>query len=399
MGILSFPTPSPPSNIRTRLKQGHWTFVAESMEQGLNPLVRVDDIPLYSFVLQSWAQQYAQDNAAVLPLQGKIKDVWVEVAPPNFEEKTAICWASYYGQWGLASELLNKGFPVDTPHWSLWDAILFGFMERLPLQQKTITQLSGNELSLKVTEPLSSFYIAQHDTLALLMHQAKTKTSSWPDIMHSSSSPLLLSIILHQFRMVENFLDLGVSPNIVVHPNHNIEGSPKRFMEHLFPIQVAIESGNHLALELLIQRGADTSLPLQDNYSVLDCAVLTKQMTCLDVLLKMCPQPDVKRMLPFAMIYAVAENNMEAIEKLLNAGGSLFVKTASGYNLLHQAAMSGDKGMVDFLIAHGLKMTSPADNGVTPLDLMKEQNPSLYEHFSDNNTSNIVPFSFHKIRK
>ena len=397
MSVLDFPTLNPPPLLRESLAKGHWKKIVSGLENGLNPLMPIDNIPLYASILKHWAQQNIETDFNIKPLTPELKKSWKAVSPDTHQEKTALCWAVYFGQWGLALELLKEGCSVDTTSWSLWEALLFGGMERFPLHEMCITQLSGNEIQLKVVS--SEAQLNHPHGVFKIMQLAKEKTTSWPQTMHSSSSPFLLSIVMHQHQALEGFLNIGISPNIVIHPRSDPTDKQGFFFDHLFPIQVAIETGNHVALNMLLQAGADPSVPLQNNFSALDCAIITKQKLCLEVLLSKVPQSTLQKMLPFAIIYAVAENDFDAVVCLLDAGASVHTKTASGYNLLHQAAMTADKLMVDFLMQNGLELSAPAENGVRPFDLMKIHNPELAKRFPLGESSNVISLSFHKAQK
>lgn len=69
---------------------------------------------------------------------------------------------------------------------------------------------------------------------------------------------------------------------------------------------------------------------------------------------------------------AVAIQNLEIVQFLLDNGAEINAAQESGVTALHSAAHHGNKAMVKLLLKHGADKNTSMKNGKTPLDFAKE---------------------------
>jgi len=81
------------------------------------------------------------------------------------------------------------------------------------------------------------------------------------------------------------------------------------------------------------------------------------------------PEPTTAKVTDVSIHEAVAEGNIEAVKRHLNAGTDLDAKNMVGLTPLHYAAANGHKEIAELLIEKGADLNAKDEDGGTPLDV------------------------------
>lgn len=65
------------------------------------------------------------------------------------------------------------------------------------------------------------------------------------------------------------------------------------------------------------------------------------------------------------------------MEKMRQYGAMVDMVSTNGYTLLHQAALSGNWDSIEWLLENGLRWDQQANNGIRPLDVLRQHHPQL----------------------
>lgn len=125
--ILPFRTRTTPGSLQRFLVEENWIELANALQH--NPQLMVQGFPLWAAVMKAYTATGAdQGSARVVP-----PHLLVETLPPltTLEDEmgrsvTVLAWAALCGQWDWVRHLLETGFLVDTPSYSVWNAIWKG---------------------------------------------------------------------------------------------------------------------------------------------------------------------------------------------------------------------------------------------------------------------------------
>jgi len=127
------------------------------------------------------------------------------------------------------------------------------------------------------------------------------------------------------------------------------------------PLHHAVEKGHKEIVELLIAHGADVN------------AKDAQGRTPLDLAMKRSHQEIVKLLLPkggdVSMHMAAYAGDLQRVEKFIDDGTYVDAKDQEGQTALHYAAKGGERGMAEFLIAHGADVNTgnASESHWTPL--------------------------------
>lgn len=372
--ILSFHTSSHPHHLEKLLVEENWQALSLALRNGGAHAV-VHNTPLWASVMYSYSLSGLNGtHARVLPMDLTVLDVSTDVCftLPQGPKVTAVAWSAFCGQWQLCRQLIEQGFAIDTPSFSFWTAVMDGIGKRCagqhnifhlpgqdPLKIRTLTQRLDAVDRQGVTQAIDAVWNHQPLRTQEALH--------W----------LSLAVLFRQTDVLELLLNKGI----------NLKAEQTNGAAH--PAVLAVETQNFDALAVLLEHGASW-ISSDHTHSLLECAVVVKSRTSVEWILTHAPATTTARMLPNAMVYATAMGWVEGMECLHQAGAALHQTGANGYNLLHQASISGQLRSVEWLLERGLSLNDPAHNGVRPLDLLWQHHPQLAHKFSDT-PSNVRP--------
>lgn len=372
--ILSFQTASHPRHLEKLLVEENWIELAAALRNG-GAHVMVHHTPLWAAVMYSYSIAQAKGSrAGVLPLDLTVLDLSSDVCfeLPQGPKVTAVAWAAFCGQWHMCEQLIEQGFAIDTPSFSIWTAVMDGIGKRCagtlqtfylpgqdPLKIRTLTQRLDDRDRKELTQLVDCVWQKQPLRTQEALH--------W----------LSLAVLFRQTDVLEIFL------------RHNLNLSVEQTTGATHPAVLAVETENLEALELLINHGARW-ISLDQRHSLLECAAVVQSKMSLQWVIDHAPSQILVRMLPNAMLYATALGWVEGMEGLYQAGTAVHQTALNGYNLMHQAAMSGQVQSIEWLLEKGLSLDQPGDNGVKPIDLLWQHHAHLAQRFSDT-PSNVRP--------
>ena len=399
--IVSFPNRPTPHHLEQLLRRGQWEELAQALRSGPSPTLPIRGYPLFAAVLQSLQHHRVGSGYQAPDVPLNLKKALLEMPTPTGaisedqqgRQQTAVWWACWYGQLDVALDLVNKGYQVDTPDRTIWDAFLEGLFSRGPMVERTIHTRYGDALHIVSLDPME-LERCRFWMLSPLVAAVKNKCSKWPGINTSPHDNHCLSslIVAGHGPLLHAFLNQGVHPDCDLYfqdDDGNIQPSPSRASE------VAIEMQQEDILRLLMDYGAQWERSVE-RQSLLDIAAMSGGLPCLDYLIRHAPIKQLAQELPGAMMHAVAAGRIPVAEHLINTGAPLFIQTTSGYTLLHQAAASGQLEMLEWLQDKGMDVHVEAVDGTTPMSLLKQIHPHLYAQWSQQqgcrDDSNIIEF-------
>lgn len=394
MTVVSFPARRTPLHLHELLKDGRWEDLFLAVENGANMDSVVHGFPLGAALLKAWLHHHPAHLGRVHPLPPEYARTWLEKVPHELGGRASVAWAACFGQWQLAMDLLKRDYPIDTPDWGIWEAVMAGYIERCGTKDQTVVRPNGSEMTIPV------LYQDKMDAnevwlMRQFMSLVKRKNKLDDPKKWGAESSLVSSVMFHQNQVFQAFLDQGANPQHVVFMTPNEEDEDPSSVAISLG-HVAIEADNAKALRLLLERGLRDSPIVSSDYTLVDTAVLCDRPVCLELLADLLPSQDFASSLPNAMIHAVSVNNIPMVELLLNLGASLNTITPSGYTLMHQVALTGTSDMAHWLLSKGLSWEHEANNGVRPLELMKEHNPALFKQFQAPISAKITDLRFRK---
>ncbi len=162
--------------------------------------------------------------------------------------------------------------------------------------------------------------------------------------------------------------------------NHLYDNIDDYIFKGIFtPLQYNTWTGGSIEIiDLLIKSGANISLKTNKGWSLLTCAVLNeKHPEILEYILKITNHNDINKIDDAgktALHYACGKDHTsKQMDLLINYGADSRICTKKGENILHIAASSDNKTLVEYILEH-LPMVSRTQKniyGKTPADLAK----------------------------
>ena len=384
--VHQFISKSTPDNIDIMLEKGNWNGLVGALEGGVSPVLDIRGYPLFAAIMQSHHYHNPSTDGSSVPLthtlakfisQSNIPFDVVSGSKDSERQYTAITWAAYYGQWEIVHDFLKRNFQVDTKSYSIWLAIMEGYFERCSIRENEFEHINGKQVAmLALNQDISN---NEQCALFKIVGALKSKVFLWPGEKLKTEENAIFSsaIMFHQNALVKAFLINGVSPDV---PSTDLLENGVLENISISPAEIAIDVGNIKALELLIEYncswGSDYNTKDTAN-SLLDIAIMNGDIECLNLILNKCPTHRLQYDMPNAMMNAVAQGNVDFVKLLKKFGGSFDGRTPSGYTLLHQAALMGNIEMIKFLVEEKLSWNDMSDSGVTPSDLLRQNNPNL----------------------
>lgn len=372
--ILSFQTSSHPRHLEKLLVEENWTDLAHALRNG-GAHIFIHHTPLWAAVMYSYSISQAKGSqAGRLPLDLTVLDLSTDVCfeLPQGPKVTAVAWAAFCGQWQLCEQLIAQGFAIDTPPFSFWTAVMDGIGKRC----------SGQ---------LQTFYLPGQDPLKIRTLNQRLDEKDRNELHNLVGSvwehqPLSTQESLHWLSLAVLFRQTDVLELLL---RHNINLSVEQTTGAAHPAVLAVETENFDALEVLIHHGARW-ISLDHKHSLLECATVVQSKASLQWIIEHAPSQILARMLPNAMVYATAVGWTQGLDCLYEAGAAIFQTATNGYNLMHQASLSGQVHSIEWLLDKGMSLDEPAANGVRPVDLLWQHHPQLAQRFSDT-PSNVRP--------
>jgi hypothetical protein len=211
-------------------------------------------------------------------------------------------------------------------------------------------QLNTSELVYqeKVKQEFSQFCIPQADEKWEGLYQRLTKT-----IFEDKYS-------LHQAA------ELGCEKAVEKILLTDIEVNAKNSYGYT-PLHCAVLGANQKAIEILLKKGADSTLFVHGMTS-LDLAISTKALALIPFFPKETLSPNT-----FLRYISKDLNDLKILSDLLASGFDINIKDTHQSGCLHKALMlSNDKSalsVIKWLVEHGADIHSSDDKGVTPLHL------------------------------
>lgn len=372
--IISFHTVSHPRRLEKLLLEERWTELAEALRNG-GAHVLVHETPLWAAIMQGYSLANLRGTlAAPLPMDLSVLDVNTQTcfSLPQGPAVTAVAWGAFCGQWQWTEQLIAQGFTVDTSSFPIWTALMDGASRRAPAQRRTVQLVEQDPITVRaLTQRLSPL---DREGLARVVDAVWAQQ---PLRTQEALYWLALTVLFQQRDMME--LILAKQPNL------NVEQTTGA----THPAVLAAETNDVEALEVLVAHGAPWILPSR-THSLLDFSVMADALESVDWIVRNAPPQTLVRMLPNAMVYASAFGRVDVLSALHQVGAAVGQTASNGYNLLHQAAVSGQMESIEWLMEQGLSLNTPAHNGIRPLDLLWQHHPKLAQRFSDN-PSNVRP--------
>lgn len=133
---------------------------------------------------------------------------------------------------------------------------------------------------------------------------------------------------------------------------------------NLTPIYLAIQGGHVEAVGLLLKRGADPNQAAGFGYP-LKAAITANRPDIVEVLLKGGANPNIERQSVTALHTAAETGCFDCVVLLVSAGADANARTSQNAPVIHYAKRGGYQKIVDYLMAHGVKLTSLAS--ISPL--------------------------------
>lgn len=372
--ILSFHTSTHPHQLETLLLEENWGALSQALRNG-GAHALVHHTPLWASVMYSYSLSGLNGTPArVLPADLTVLDVSTDVCftLPQGPQVTAVAWSAFCGQWQLCCQLIDQGFMIDTQSFSLWTAVMDGIGKRCTGQQ-SIFHLPGQD-PLKIRTLTQRLNAVDRQGLEQVIDAVWSRQ---PLRTQEALHWLALAVLFRQTDMLELLLDKQI----------NLQTQLTNGATH--PAVLAVETENFDALGVLIDHGASW-ISVDHTQSLLECAVMVASQASVEWILNHAPANVLARMLPNAMVYATAMGWVEGMECLHQAGVAVHLTAPNGYNLLHQASISGQLHSMEWLLERGLSLNEQAHNGVSPLDLLWQHHPQLAHKFSDA-PSNVRP--------
>lgn len=364
--ILSFQTSSHPRHLEKLLVDENWMDLAAALRNG-GAHISIHHTPLWAAVMYSYAISQAKGSqAGVLPLDLMVLDMSTDVCfeLPQGPKVTAVAWAAFCGQWQLCEQLIAQGFEIDTPSFSFWTAVMDGIAKRCVGNLQTF-YLPGQD-PLKIRTVAQRLDEKDRNELQLLVDSVWERQP-----LHTQEALhwLALAVLFHQTDVLEILL------------SRNINLSMEQTTGAAHPAVLAVETENFEALQRLLQHGARW-ISLDQRHSLLECATVVQSESSLQWIVDNAPSQMLARMLPNAMVYATAVGWVKGLDRLHEAGAAIHQAASNGYNLMHQASLSGQVQSIEWLLKKGISLNEPATNGVRPVDLLWQHHPHLAQRFS-----------------
>ena len=364
--LFSFHTSAQPHHLEKLLLEENWTQLADALRNG-GAHVAVHNTPLWAAVMYSYSLSHPQGTRArTLPVDLMVLDLSMDVCfrMPQGPKVTAVAWAAFCGQWNLCAQLIEQKFEIDTPSFSFWTALMDGIGKRCSGKVETFHLPGQDPLKIRtLTQRMDPSDRQDLNALVdMVWHKQPLRTQ---EALHWLS----LAVLFRQFDVLEILL----SKNIALQTEQTTGAA--------HPAVLAVETENFEALELLLSKGAQW-ISVDHTHSLLECATVASSLASVAWIVNHAPAHTLARMLPNAMVYATAMGWVEGMDCLHEAGAAVHQTASNGYNLLHQAALSGQLRSVQWLLDQGLELETPATNGVRPLDLLWQHHPNIAQKFS-----------------
>lgn len=218
----------------------------------------------------------------------------------------------------------------------------------------------------KKSNGMSPIFIAiqndSHDIVELfLQHNVNPNTNCYKEI-----APLHVAAALNQLTIAETLLKYGAYIN-----------KTTTDMNGLAPLHVAVNNANLDFVLFLLKQGANPNQTSENSgQTPLYLAAINAQENIAQALIKLgasVSQGDYDQILPIHC--AVAANSLNLIKLLLNQNPShINARMSSGFTPLFLAARVGNVESLQFLLSQGADPAITSHNGVTPLQIAKENN-------------------------
>ena len=149
-----------------------------------------------------------------------------------------------------------------------------------------------------------------------------------------------------------------------------VQGVPKAALTPLH--QAILRNRTEIAL-LLIEAGADVTLPDRSQRTPVHLAVERGNVALVDALLaKKAPPNEHDKGGWTPLHHAAAKNRVDVAKALLAGGANPMTLSERGGTPLHEAAASAGAEMIALLLAHNVDPGIKAKSGVTALDVARE---------------------------
>ncbi|RWP40707.1 ankyrin repeat domain-containing protein [Mesorhizobium sp.] len=127
------------------------------------------------------------------------------------------------------------------------------------------------------------------------------------------------------------------------------------------PLYLAVRGGHFAAAKLLIERGADVNAaPTPGLGPALMPALAKRRIDLINLLLERGANPNSQRNRENALHIAARSGCLDCVKALVEAGADVNAKTKDGKTPLHLAKFKGQREVADYLMAHGVVLSTPA---------------------------------------
>lgn len=204
----------------------------------------------------------------------------------------------------------------------------------------------------------------------------------------SGKTALHLACKENAIEIIKCLLDHGANPSAVDHsqrtPLHEACGqntiilrivtkageelNPKRMPRGLTPLSHETMSARESVIRILLEAGADPSIPTETGETILHRATLMNHTNVVRLLLEFGVDITVRNghgCTPF--LVAAIGGSDECLQLLIKAGADISVLDNNGRNALHIAAWAGQESTVWLLLKIGLDSSSRDNRGHTPM--------------------------------
>ena len=238
------------------------------------------------------------------------------------------------------------------------------------------------------------------------VNERMTQNNTTPLLVASQNGHVeILKLLLDKGAQVNVHYKTGFSPlhfaigsknteSIEVLIQHQANLNLQTVAEGATPLYLACNQGKLKAVQILLEAGADTNLPLHNGWTPIEIAAYNGHGSIVEIINRYgaqhtlhtyCALNDitkVQEMMKFTananragpngltpICFSVRNSRLKISQYLLDRGADLNYRTKGGFSPLFAAVLSRDKGIVEFLLENGADISIKDSKGYAPLHL------------------------------
>lgn len=349
-----------PAHLARLVQESAWGRLGQALQDGAPANLRGTDGPtLFGATLYQLAMTGPEkrSGAAYGPLALLHTFIEEGLDPHLPEDRTTLATVLAAGQWHWVDPLLNAGFPVEMPggRAALFDLIEGRMLRRSHGLEEDIWEEDGSvnrsRLNGDTAEDVRDLRSA---LLRLGQHGVDIEAIDDDEEAEYPTTPLMLAIIYDDLALVDALLAIGASLDAPWK-----DASDESYMSQMHPVALAAKEGRIDILRRLLDHANEDQIDLYG---------------------------------ADAMQVAASKGRVESL-RLLHERGVPITATArsGGFQVLHQAALHGNKEVIDWLLERGADWHAVSETGVSPAAVLKQYQPQVVRFYGIERGDNIVP--------